>query len=201
MKKGFLPLLLAVFVLALTVTGCAGKQDEIDKTAEQNTNSAGEEKESVVSEQAVVSDTISDEAEPQLYGNGLMMEGPSEDGLIEIQGEVTVTGELDVIAPLEADFYKKYFFDDVMVTIYKIEDKLYYCAGNDSQAVWNYVIVTSQEEINKLLSIPADMFAVNEKGDYTYTEAWEKIELPAEAAEATQTTMEEAEKALLDLFR
>lgn len=92
MKKKLLSLLISVSLLATTMTGCGGKEttDDGDKRIESVETNAEDT-------------TTEPTPEPSVTGDGIIMEGPSDDGIIEVEGEVTENTDGEVIESTEGD--------------------------------------------------------------------------------------------------
>ena len=110
MKKRILSILLAVTLMTGILSGCGEKNDKEDKNAEPVQEEASKEE--------TTDDNVID------LGNGMMMEAPGEDdGLIEMEGVVTVMedGDIDWLSAY-ADYYTK---EDMMpenVKVYMTTD-------------------------------------------------------------------------------
>jgi hypothetical protein len=109
MKKKLLSVLLAVTLMASMLAGCGEKEDNKEDKAVENVQEDGDE---VSAGDATEEDTTDSNVVD--LGNGMMMEYPGEDdGLIELEGEVTVIEEdEDVQADAESEWataYDDYF--------------------------------------------------------------------------------------------
>ncbi len=101
MKNKLLPLLLAVSLLTMTITGCGGKESVKEGKQTESVQSPSESKES-----APTPTTESTESQPgqSVTGEGIMVEGPGEDdGIIEVEGDVVEIVEGEVVEIIEGE--------------------------------------------------------------------------------------------------
>lgn len=108
MKKKLLSVLLAVTLMASALAGCGEKEDNKEDKAVENVQEDAENKAEEETEDKTTNSNVVD------LGNGMMMEYPGEDdGLIELEGEVTVIEEdEETPADVNSDWataYEDYF--------------------------------------------------------------------------------------------
>ena len=146
MKKRILSILLAVTLMTGILSGCGEKNDKEDKNAEPVQEEASKEE--------TTDDNVID------LGNGMMMEAPGEDdGLIEMEGVVTVMedGDIDWLSAY-ADYYTK---EDMMPENVKV-----YMTTDMEGITMNIVVATVGEtsymgyEINNAV---IDLYAMGEQ--------------------------------------
>lgn len=99
MKNKFLSLLLAVSLLAMTITGCGDKEPVKESKQTESVQTSTE------SQEISTTDFTDPQPGQSVTGEGITVEGPGEDdgSIIEVEGEVTEIVEGDVVEIIEGE--------------------------------------------------------------------------------------------------